>query len=57
MEQFVAMTKKLHHTIYPDVKEKWLFAKIQINDFIDMTLYSGKTLKVKAEKNFQNIHY
>ena len=34
IEQMVAMTKKLHLTLYPDVAPKWLFTKIEIQDAI-----------------------
>ena len=54
MEQIVSMTKKLHMTIYPGAKGKWLFTKIHINNAVDSALYPGKLLSVQAERNFQN---
>jgi hypothetical protein len=54
IEQIVSMTKKLHLTIYPGAKGKWLFTKIHIYDLIDPTLYLGKLIAVRSIKNFQN---
>jgi hypothetical protein len=53
IEQFVAMTKKLHFTIYPEATGKWLFTRLQINEAIDNALYADKILSVKSERNFQ----
>jgi hypothetical protein len=53
IEQFVAMTKKLHMTIYPEAKGKWLFTKIHINDAINNDIYAGKVLGVQSERNMQ----
>ena len=54
IEQIVSMTKKLHMTIYPEAKGKWLFTKVHIYDVVDPTLYSGKVIAVRSIKNFQN---
>jgi len=54
IEQIVSMTKKLHMTIYPEAKGKWLFTKVHIYDVVDPTLYSGKVIAVRLIKNFQN---
>jgi len=54
IEQIVSMTKKLHLTIYPATKGKWLFTKILVDKAVDPALYPRKVLSVKAERNFQN---
>ncbi len=54
IEQIVAMTKRLHITLYPEVKGKWLFTKIQISNVIDPDLFAGRELAIKSENNF---HY
>ena len=54
IEQIVAMTKKLHLTLYPDTVEKWLFTRIDIKDVLDPSLYPGRELVIKALKNFHN---
>ena len=54
IEQIVAMTKRLHFSLYPDVKEKWLFTKIRLQNKIDPRLFPGRELSVKAGKNFHN---
>jgi hypothetical protein len=54
IEQIVSMTKKLHLTIYPAAKGKWLFTKIHIHDVVDPALYSGEVIAVRSIKNFQN---
>lgn len=54
IEQIVSMTKKLHLTIYPAAKGKWLFTKILVDKAVDPALYPRKVLSVKAERNFQN---
>lgn len=54
IEQIVAMTKKLHISLYPKVKGRWLFAKIQISNVIDPDLFVGRELAIKSENNF---HY
>jgi len=54
IEQIVAMTKKLHLTLYPDAKKNWLFTKIQIKEVLHPSLYTNHELAIKAVKNF---HY
>ena len=53
IEQIVAMTKKLHFEVYPNVK-KWLFSKIELQDMISPSLYRNKLLVVEAKSNFYN---
>lgn len=54
IEQIVAMTKKLHLTLYPDAKKKWLFTKIEIKDVIDPSRYPGHELAIKVVRNFHH---
>lgn len=54
IEQIVAMTKRLHITLYPKAKGRWLFAKIQISNVIDPDLFVGRELMIKSVNNF---HY
>jgi hypothetical protein len=54
IEQIVALTKKLHHAVYPDVRDKWLFSKIDLRGRVDPAAYAGRTIAVVAQKNFQN---
>jgi len=54
IEQIVAMTKKLHLTLYPNANKNWLFTKIEINDLVDPSLYPNHQLLIKSIKNF---HY
>ena len=54
IEQLVAMTKRLHISLYPEVKGRWLFTKIQISKVIDPDLFVGRELTIKSENNF---HY
>jgi len=54
MEQIVAMTKQLHFIVYPEVKGKWLFSKLDLKDVINPLLFLDKRLLIEAKKNF---HY
>jgi len=54
IEQIVALTKKLHITLYPDAPGKWLLSKIKIEKMIDPAIYPGHTIIIDAEKKF---HY
>ena len=54
MEEIVAMTKKLHLSLYPNADGKWLWTKFEIEDTIDPKLYWGHDLTVECEKNFYN---
>jgi len=54
IEQIIAMTKRLHFNLYPEVKEKWLFTKFRFQDTIDPQLFPDRELSVKAGKNFHN---
>ena len=54
MEELVAMTKKLHLSLYPSAIGKWLVTKIVIEHFVDPNSYWGHVLAVKSERNFHN---
>jgi len=54
IEQIVAMTKSLHHAVYSDVHEKWLFTKIKLKGHIAPSSYVGAEIAVVAVKNFHN---
>jgi hypothetical protein len=54
MEQIVAMTKRLHFEVYPDVSGKWLFSKIDLKDIINPLLFHNHLLVIEAKKNFHN---
>ena len=54
IEQIVALTKKLHHAVYPDAPGKWLFTKIQMDSHIDPSSYRNETVTIRALKNFHN---
>ena len=51
IEQIVALTKKLHHTVYSDIKDRWLFTKIQLKSHVTVADYQGKIIAVKALRN------
>jgi hypothetical protein len=54
MEELVAMTKKLHLSLYPNAIGKWLVTKIMIEHVVDPNSYWGHVLAVKSERNFHN---
>lgn len=54
MEQIVAITKRLHHVIYPNVSGKWLFTKIDLEDIINPSLFHNHRIVIEAKKNFHN---
>ena len=54
IEQMVAMTKRLHISLYPQAEGQWLFAKIQMSNIIDPDLFIDRWLAIKSENNF---HY
>ena len=54
MEQFVAITKRLHLNLYPDSNGQWIFTKIQIKDIIDPNAFTDCNMELKAGKNFHN---
>ncbi len=55
MEQIIAMTKRLHEVVYPNVRAKWLFTRLHIKDRIDPKGYRECVLVIKAERKLQNI--
>lgn len=55
IEQIIAMTKKLHHVVYTDVHDKWLFTKLHIKDRIAPEDYCESALEIRAERKVQNI--
>jgi hypothetical protein len=55
IEQIIAMTKRLHHVVYTDVHDKWLFTKLHIKDRIDPEDYRESALEIRAERKLQNI--
>jgi len=55
IEQIIAMTKKLHHVVYTDVHDKWLFTKLYVKDRIDPEDYRESALEIRAERKVQNI--
>ena len=55
IEQIIAMTKRLHHVVYTDVHDKWLFTKLQIKDCIAPEDYCESALEIRAERKVQNI--
>lgn len=54
IEQIVALTKKLHHEVYLNVKDKWLFSKIKLNSHTAPNDYQEKKIAIKALKNMGN---
>ena len=55
IEQIIVMAKKLHHVIYTDVHDKWLFTKLHIKDRIAPEDYCESVLEIQAERKIQNI--
>ena len=55
IEQIIAMTKRLHHVVYTDVHDKWLFTKLHIKDRIAPEDYCKSALEIRAERKIQNI--
>ena len=55
IEQIIAMTKRLHHVVYTDVHDKWLFTKLHIKDRIAPEDYCESALEIRAERKVQNI--
>jgi hypothetical protein len=55
LEQIIAMTKKLHHVVYTDVHDKWLFTKLHVKDRIDPEDYRESAMEIRAERKVQNI--
>lgn len=55
IEQIIAMTKRLHHVVYADVHDKWLFTKLHIKDRIAPEDYCESALEIRAERKVQNI--
>ncbi|MBC2693800.1 MAG: hypothetical protein HF982_00665 [Desulfobacteraceae bacterium] len=55
IEQIIAMTKRLHHVVYTDVHDKWLFTKLHIKDRIDPEDYHESALEIRAKRKVQNI--
>jgi hypothetical protein len=51
MEQIAALNKRLHFKIFPEARGKWLFTKIQVNDYIDPQLFKDHLLTIKAGKH------
>jgi hypothetical protein len=54
IEQIVAITKKLHLICYSSGSKNWLFTKIHIKDSIDPSIFPGRILLIKEEKNFHH---
>lgn len=55
IEQIIAMTKRLHHVVYTDVHDKWLFTKLHIKNCIAPEDYRESALEIRAERKVQNI--
>ena len=55
IEQIIAMTKRLHHVVYADVHDKWLFTKLHIKDCIAPEDYCESAIEIRAERKVQNI--
>ena len=55
IEQIIAMNKRLHHVVYADVHDKWLFTKLHIKDYIAPKEYCESALEIRAERKIQNI--
>ena len=55
IEQIIAMTKRLHHVVYTDVHDKWLFTKLHIKDRIAPEDYCENALEIRAGRKVQNI--
>jgi hypothetical protein len=52
IEEVVAMTKKLHLSLYPDADGKWLFTKIKIGGALDPMLFPCHEITVRTKRNF-----
>lgn len=37
IERWIAMTKALHHAVYPEAKGKWLFVRAKLASYLDTT--------------------
>jgi hypothetical protein len=55
IEQIISMTKRLHHVVYSEVHEKWLFTRFHIKDRIDPDDYQESVLEIRAERKLQNM--
>lgn len=51
IQRWIAMTKALHHAVYPQAKGKWLFARAKLVTY-DETAHDGAEHRVQIQSDF-----